>query len=794
MATSYSSKLRLALPVQGELTGTWGDTVNDEITSMVEEAVAGFTTINSWTTNSHTLTTLNGITDEARSAMLSLENGSGGTALTGAGTLICPSTSKIYTVINGASYAVTVKTSAGTGVSIPAGSTDIVFCDGTNVENITGQSITAAQWGYLANMDQNVATTSSITVGDLTSTNESDFENGLKTSGGVRDALSLGDGKLYGAGSQGASLYGYGTTYDTSLLDRNGDIALGVEANSKNIQLGGQLTLNPATGDTRLFFSRGGLSKFNITTLGSTDNTRINASAGELALQTNSTDALSFDTSQNATFSGDVTLTEGSLSAYDTGGLPLRLDAPAGANTNIEFSRAGAVKWYMRNTTGDDFSLYNNVTATEVVNVDSATNNTTFSGNITASGLTHQFGQLGGDSRLTCYSNTNFQFAASNNEGKEVYFGATNTTGTSPSAVISNNAGTPLLTITDAGGATFSGSASLSSNLNLSGGSFSAPASGDGSVYSDATLGLVLTGKGATHDVYIANSVGSDVLTVPTGTTNVYLGGDLEVESNTTFNGDVTIDRASGNAAKTAYESGATSMEVGYQDGGSGRGYISNLNNSGGTNNYITLGFGAATAGVPSLSVMRVYQTGDAHFIGNAGFGVVPTSGRIHADNNGQLSTTNLYLEDTDTAGSFSQVIFANYNGIVGSISTSGTATAYNVSSDPRLKQFIETDLTDTEIDAQFDKLHSSSRRFKWKNDLEGKTVWGFDAHACIDAGLDMGTEGQGPRNLEIGDTYTDEDGDEQTVTPAGVDQSKAVPILLAKIEQLERRLAALEA
>ena len=30
-------------------------------------------------------------------------------------------------------------------------------------------------------------------------------------------------------------------------------------------------------------------------------------------------------------------------------------------------------------------------------------------------------------------------------------------------------------------------------------------------------------------------------------------------------------------------------------------------------------------------------------------------------------------------------------------------------------------------------------------------------------------------------------------VTPAGVDQSKAVPILLAKIEQLERRLAQLE-
>ena len=40
MTTQYTSILKLALPVQGELSGTWGDVVNDNITSMVEEAVA----------------------------------------------------------------------------------------------------------------------------------------------------------------------------------------------------------------------------------------------------------------------------------------------------------------------------------------------------------------------------------------------------------------------------------------------------------------------------------------------------------------------------------------------------------------------------------------------------------------------------------------------------------------------------------------------------------------------------------------------------------------------------------
>ena len=45
MATSYTSLLGLALPVTGELSGTWGDTVNDYITQYLDAAVAGTQTI-----------------------------------------------------------------------------------------------------------------------------------------------------------------------------------------------------------------------------------------------------------------------------------------------------------------------------------------------------------------------------------------------------------------------------------------------------------------------------------------------------------------------------------------------------------------------------------------------------------------------------------------------------------------------------------------------------------------------------------------------------------------------------
>ncbi len=143
MTTQYTTILKLALPVQGELSGTWGDVVNNNITSMVEEAVAGRKVINTWTANSHTLTSADGTTSEARAAILTLTDT--GTALSGAGSVVCPAASKIYIVENGTAQVITVKTASGTGIAVPVGKNMVVFCDGTNVEegisNIASLSI-----------------------------------------------------------------------------------------------------------------------------------------------------------------------------------------------------------------------------------------------------------------------------------------------------------------------------------------------------------------------------------------------------------------------------------------------------------------------------------------------------------------------------------------------------------------------------------------------------------------------------------------------------------------------------
>ena len=143
MSTQFTPILKLALPVQGELTGNWGNTINDNITSMVEEAVAGRSVINIWSTNSATLSVANGTAASSRSAMLTLTDTN--TSLTGAATVICPAVSKMYIMQNLTAQTVTLKTASGTGVAIPTTKSSLLFCDGTNVieavTNVTSLSI-----------------------------------------------------------------------------------------------------------------------------------------------------------------------------------------------------------------------------------------------------------------------------------------------------------------------------------------------------------------------------------------------------------------------------------------------------------------------------------------------------------------------------------------------------------------------------------------------------------------------------------------------------------------------------
>lgn len=137
MATAATSLLGLALPVTGELSGTWGDTVNTSITALLDSAVAGTTTLS--VDADVTLTTTTLAANQAREAIILWT--AGGTLTR---TITAPAQSKVYTVINKTTSTQSIKlVGAGptTGVTIIAGESAYVAWNGVDfikVSNTAG--------------------------------------------------------------------------------------------------------------------------------------------------------------------------------------------------------------------------------------------------------------------------------------------------------------------------------------------------------------------------------------------------------------------------------------------------------------------------------------------------------------------------------------------------------------------------------------------------------------------------------------------------------------------------------
>ena len=126
MPSSSTTSLRLTLPATGELTGTWGTTVNTGITELLDSAVAGTTTISTWggAGVAYTLSNTDGAADEAR-RMFIVASGAPGEAKN----VICPAVSKLYFFRNDTTggFALTLKTSGGSGIAVPAGQYKVLY-------------------------------------------------------------------------------------------------------------------------------------------------------------------------------------------------------------------------------------------------------------------------------------------------------------------------------------------------------------------------------------------------------------------------------------------------------------------------------------------------------------------------------------------------------------------------------------------------------------------------------------------------------------------------------------------
>jgi hypothetical protein len=230
MPTSYTSLLGLALPVTGELSGTWGDTVNDYITQYLDAAVAGAQTISgSQTAVTLSKTTASSLTQAGSgstgSSQYQIINCTGNPA--GLLTITAPAASKVYLVLNSTSTSQSVKVvGAGptTGVTMVSGESALIAWNGSDfvkVASSVADGVTTISFGTTG-LTPSTATSGAVTVaGTLGAGNGGTGQTSL-----TLNNVILGNGtsavQFVAPGTTGNVLTSNGTTWTSAVLPAGG--------------------------------------------------------------------------------------------------------------------------------------------------------------------------------------------------------------------------------------------------------------------------------------------------------------------------------------------------------------------------------------------------------------------------------------------------------------------------------------------------------------------------------------------------------------------------------------------
>lgn len=132
MPSSFSD-LKIELIANGEQSGTWGTTTNTNLGTALEEAIAG--RANAVFTSDADLTISLTDTNATQVARNYILNVTSSVSLTATRNLIVPTIDKPYVVENNTTggQSILVKTSAGTGITVPNGKTAMVYANSTDV-------------------------------------------------------------------------------------------------------------------------------------------------------------------------------------------------------------------------------------------------------------------------------------------------------------------------------------------------------------------------------------------------------------------------------------------------------------------------------------------------------------------------------------------------------------------------------------------------------------------------------------------------------------------------------------
>ena len=204
MTVNYTTNLALGQPVTGTESGTWGDDVNNAVTSYLDIAIAGGLAI-TVTTADVTLTLTQGTSVATNigstTAQYAILNVSG--AMTAARNLIVPSSSRIYLINNNTTggFALTVKGSATSGVTLVNGEKAHVFWNGTDYAKMSNASGGAGVFSSITNSGLTSGRVVYSTTGGLETDSANLTFNGTTLTANTIGAFTL-SGTIAGGGNQ----------------------------------------------------------------------------------------------------------------------------------------------------------------------------------------------------------------------------------------------------------------------------------------------------------------------------------------------------------------------------------------------------------------------------------------------------------------------------------------------------------------------------------------------------------------------------------------------------------------
>jgi hypothetical protein len=651
MTTAYTSLLGLALPVTGELSGTWGDTVNNSITSLLDSAIAGTTTLS--TDADVTLTTTTGAANTSREAILLWT--AGGTATR---TITAPAQSKIYTVINASSSTQSIKlvgVGPTAGVTIIKGESALCAWNGSDFIKISN----TAGSGVFTSIT-NSGLTSGRVVYSTTGGLETDSANLL---------YSGTDLTVYGITvGRGAGAVATNTAVGASALAANSSGTQNVSVGTNSLLSNTSASFNTSVGVNNLYSNTTGASN---TALGNSalfSNTTAsnNTAVGYQAGYSNTTGAAINAFGYQALYANTTGVGNSAFGGYHAGNYDAALKANTTGNNNNAFG-SGALS---ANTTGSNntsvgyASLASNTTASQntAVGYQSLYANTTTTGHVavgyvalssnTTGSYNTAVGRASASSNTTGDSNTAVGYTAL----------GSNTTGSSNTAVGFQS----LQSNTTASNNTAVGYTALYTNT-----AFANTAVGHSALYSNTSA---IGNNAFGYFTLYANS---------TGAQNCAFGGeaygavDAAMRNNTTGSYNVAMGVGALKSNTTASYNTAVGYQAGYSNiTGAGNVYFGRGAGLNATSNNLT--FVGQNAGYNSTG-------SDNTFIGqSSGFSMTTGSKNTilggYNGNQGSLDirTSSNYIVLSDGDGNPRGIFDNNGNLLVGTTSTAANPTGFS--------------------------------------------------------------------------------------------------------------------